>query len=123
MRLLLIDEESKANALYVKQYANNNKLDSKLMQKAMAGDSTHCPGDNPHHCCYFPDGFKVVYSVEEQPVGWCKHLSVSVASTDKLPHIEAVKIIMKEFDLKPLEECYCYIENSFPKSVNIISKI
>jgi len=47
-----------------------------------------------------------------------------VAAIDKMPHIEAVKLLMLEFGIdKPLEECQIYIEEGFPKSVNIISPI
>jgi len=43
-----------------------------------------------------PVGFFVTYSVEiGHPCGACRHLSMSVAAEDKLPHPEAVRTVAK----------------------------
>jgi hypothetical protein len=48
----------------------------------------------------FPGGqYRVAYSVEQQPVGFCAHLSISVARKGKMPSLEAVKMIAEEFGL------------------------
>jgi hypothetical protein len=47
-----------------------------------------------------------------------------VADIERMPHIEAVKLLMREFGLnRPLEECHVYIEDSSPKAVNVICPI
>src|SRR5262245_60720176 len=46
-----------------------------------------------------PVGFTAVISFEEQPVGLCKHLSVSIDKHGMLPNLEAVKMIGKEFGI------------------------
>lgn len=123
MRALLIDETAKQSIADTIRFAEENRYPRFQMAQLMNG-KIPTPGDVEGHCCYLTDGFKTVFTIEEQPVGWCRHLSVSVASTDKMPHIEAVKMIMKEFGIqKSLEDCYVYVEDSFPKSVNIISQI
>lgn len=47
-----------------------------------------------------PVGFRVAFSIEEQPVGMCGHLSISVDNPRKVPHPEAVKMIANEYGLK-----------------------
>jgi hypothetical protein len=125
MRALIIDETAKAAIAAVCEYADENRIDFKEIQARVAIPDGYSPiGDDPNHCCYLVDGFKCVFSVEEQPCGWTRHLSISVAAIDKMPHIEAVKLLMPEFGIeKPLDECHIYIEESVPKSINIICTI
>jgi hypothetical protein len=49
------------------------------------------------------DGFRVCISFENQPMGLCRHLSVSVDTkvTEGLPSREAVSVLMHEFGIKP----------------------
>jgi hypothetical protein len=44
-----------------------------------------------------PVGYLAAISFEEQPIGMCRHLSISVDRPGALPHPEAVKMIMEEF--------------------------
>jgi len=48
-----------------------------------------------------PGGFRVAYSVEEQPAGYCAHLSISVNRHRKgmMPSLEAVQLIASEFGM------------------------
>ena len=48
-----------------------------------------------------PFGFRVAISFEEQPVGLCRHISISVETSPqgKLPHMEAVKAIAEAFGI------------------------
>jgi len=94
--ILIIDELAKKEILRVKEYADANKIDQKrltdmvlLLEKPV--------GDNPGYTCILSDVFKIVYSVESQPVGWCRHLSVSVDKEQKLPSVPVVELLMKEF--------------------------
>lgn len=125
MRALVIDETAKSSIADVCYHADENRIDSMELQARLAIPDGYSPvGDDPNHCCYLANGFKCVFSIEEQPCGWARHLSVSVAAIDKMPNIEAVKMIMCEFGIEnPLDECYVYIEDSLPKSVNIICPI
>lgn len=47
-----------------------------------------------------PIGFYVTYTVEKQPIGYYKHLSVSIDDEDMLPNPAAIEMIMKEFNFK-----------------------
>lgn len=125
MRTLLIDETAKQLIVDVINFAEKNRYPRFRMHQLMHGKIS-TPGDVKGHCCCLFDGFRIVFTIEEQPIGWCHHLSISVNSknNNKLPNVEAVNLIMKEFGIqKSLEDCHVYVEDSFIKSVNIISKI
>jgi hypothetical protein len=124
MRALVIDGKSKEDIQNCIKYAENHRYPRSFLVARMNGKAS-TPGDNNSHNCYLHDGFKVVFSIEEQPFGWAKHLSVSIDDPEKMPSVEAVKLIMSEFGIKStLDECEAiYIEDCFPKAVNIISKI
>lgn len=50
----------------------------------------------------FPGGFRAAFSIEQQPAGLCKHLSVSVVNRSKagmLPALQAVAVIAEEFGM------------------------
>jgi hypothetical protein len=127
MRILLIDPKAKEDIAAVCKYAEENPVSNKeILARVADPDDYLVFGDDENHVCHLSDGFKCVFSIEEQDFGWTRHLSVSVRGKDEetLPNIEAVRLIMIEFGIdKPLEECFTYIENSTPKSVNIICPI
>jgi hypothetical protein len=48
----------------------------------------------------FPGGFRAAFSVEQQPMGFCSHLSISVMNRPTkgaMPHPAAVEMICREF--------------------------
>lgn len=62
-------------------------------------------GDDPGLSCVIPVGYRVVFSIEEQPAPllWCRHLSVSVIgpmSEGCLPGVFAVEEISKLFGFR-----------------------
>lgn len=54
-------------------------------------------GLNEKHNCIIDGGYRIVYSVEEQSFGKCKHISITY--NDDLPSIPDAEIIMKEFGM------------------------
>ena len=66
------------------------------MMTAVGRGEAKPPGDIPGHACTLPVGFKVVYSIENQPGGLYRHLSVSVDG-DKWPNEYAVQEIARAF--------------------------
>ena len=125
MRPLIIDEKAKADIAAVCEYADLNRMEFRELQARCAVPDGYSPvGDDENLCCNIFQGFRCVFSIEEQQFGWTRHLSISVDSTDKMPHVEAVRMLAVEFGIdKPLEECQVYIEDTTPKSVNIICPI
>jgi hypothetical protein len=47
-----------------------------------------------------PFGFTVTYTVEEQPQGWTRHLSVAADRVGRAPTPEAVDMLMREFGFR-----------------------
>jgi hypothetical protein len=94
------------------------------LKKTMTGDYPPA-GDYPDFKVLIPNGFRVVYSIEEQPIGWCGHLSVSVDSPEKVPGIPAVEAIMAEFGMgKDINNCLnVWIEETEPRAVNVLTKL
>lgn len=99
-RLLIIDDSTRADIKRVMTYAHNNPMTMDMMLDVFNNPSL-APGNDVNHTVIISDGFKVVYTVDEQVLGKMKHLSISIGGRpDILPSIEAVNIIMKEFDFK-----------------------
>lgn len=69
-----------------------------------------------------PFGFRAAFSVEEQPEGFCRHLSVSVdeGADKRMPHPAAVKMIAEAFGIKQWDASW--VEEFEPNrfAVNII---
>lgn len=58
-------------------------------------------GDDPMRWLVIPLGYRASFSLDEQPapLGWCRHLSISVIPTERgaYPGIAAVQMISHEF--------------------------
>ena len=125
MRPLVIDEELKSNISKLVAYAEKNPftMDDCLdvYNKAMEP-----AGDMKHYSLVLPFGYRIVYSIEQQPMGNVRHLSISVDADGKLPNIVVSQEIMKliGFD-NELEECIVRLEDIAPKrqAINILEVI
>jgi len=83
-------------------------------------------GDDDMHVVELPFGYRVVYSIEEQPVGKVRHLSMSVNEDKKLPNMEAVKEIMKILGFRnDIQDCYVKLEDYAPnrQAINVLEKL
>jgi hypothetical protein len=59
-----------------------------------------------------PMGFTVIFTHETQPVGLLKHLSMSVDLANRVPHPEAVRLLLEEFGFATrLEDCIVWQED------------
>jgi hypothetical protein len=123
MRALLIDAEAKAQIKKVIAYAQENRLSPGDLQINMGGLKGPI-GDNPNHVCHFFDGYRVVYSIEQQPIGDCHHLSVSVDAKGRYPTPQAVELIMKEFGIPgTIMGCVnCWMEEEV-QAINVLQLV
>lgn len=70
------------------------------------------PGNDPHHVVYIPIGIKVVFTMDKQNIGICKHISISVDRPGKLPNPLVVENILLEFGIEtPLHDCVINFED------------
>lgn len=122
MSVLIIDEEAKARIREVKEYAERNHFSIDDLLDIKNG-TQEPPADNAFFSCCIMVGYRVVYTIMNQPaVGLVRHMSIS--RNEQLPPVEAVKMLMEEFGFEiTLEECYSYIEDTpTGKAINVIEK-
>ena len=96
MAILVINEDSKSEIQRVVKHAKEHvySLDDLFDIK---NGRLEVPGDDPAFVCVIPDGFRCVFTIENQPSGKYRHLSVSVSRKNKLPSVPAMEAIMEEF--------------------------
>jgi hypothetical protein len=97
-RPLVINAEILADIKRVVDYAEAHRYSIHDVFKMMGGrDSMPPPGDDPGHVCNIPVEFRCVFSIEQQPMGWCRHLSVSVSGDGNNPNPVPVFVIAEAF--------------------------
>lgn len=115
MRVLAITPEVSALIKEQIKYAEDHRLTIDQLKLMMSND-LHPIGDTVEHVLDIPDGFRVVYSIDEQPSGLMRHISISIPISDKGPHPAAINMIIHEYGFKgnALEKdsnLHCYIED------------
>jgi hypothetical protein len=103
------------------ELANKNiSADGKVVESYKRKNIKNDPGVVIVHIKH---GYRCAYSIEEQPAGLFKHLSISVDSKGKLPMPEAVQLIAVHFGVMPIASAW--IEQFEPDhfAVNVISLI
>jgi hypothetical protein len=123
MRVLQIDYETLEDIQKVVKYANEYKFDKHQMKLIMSGD-LKAAGLNPDFVVYIHDGYRVVYSIEEHPIGRCQHISISVDRSNKYPQEFAVKMILEAFGMSgDFKKCLDIWLEKETESVNILQKV
>jgi hypothetical protein len=75
--LINLSEKDIESLFYLKKYAENDVYDKEDMYALMKGDGV-APGDQPEFVRYiFDDTCRVVLTHEWQPIGTCRHASIS----------------------------------------------
>lgn len=75
--------------------------------------------------CDLPVGFRVVFTVEQHPAGWTRHLSVSGPTPGRLPNSYAMMTIGRALGMRmmvfdPTAETYFEGPEKAPYAVNVI---
>jgi len=93
-RPFLIDDNlrEKMQALKENAEANIFSMDDLL---DIENDCAEPPGNRPGFAVLVPIGYCVCFSIEDQPAGYVRHLSVSVDAAGKLPSPFLVEKVMK----------------------------
>lgn len=130
MTPLLIDSDVKVAIKRLVDFAEQNRITLADLRRLI--DENVTVGDDPNRTIIIPYGFRCCFSIEEQPFGWTRHLSVSVVSvTDdgrvsqkqgRFPNEHAVRMIMDEFGMtKPFEHCHVSLDEAkINGSINVI---
>jgi hypothetical protein len=108
MAVLIIGATEREQIAAAIAYAKANPVTFDKMRNAVVADTKllklkdRQPGHErpPSAHIVLPGGYRCAFSVEEQPAGFCSHLSVSVVGRSRkgmMPSVEAVTMIAQEF--------------------------
>lgn len=114
----------------VKKYAIENPFTLEQIKAIAGGDeSIEIAGDNKNLVLLIPVDYKVVYSIEEQPAGNCRHISISMLEKGRWPNAHVVDEILELYEfrlriIKPGEKLVGDIwMDDATQSVNIVELI
>ena len=74
----------------------------------------------PSEHVLIPDGYRAAFSIEEQPAGFVRHLSVSVDVPGKLPSVPAVRTIAEAFGVNGWQRVWIEEFDPGHSAVNIL---
>jgi hypothetical protein len=127
IRPLIIDDHVLARVREVVTYALATKMDIQELRARGAPGSVIPPvGDDDQRVVELPFGYRFVFSIEEQPFGWARHLSVSVDEVGMLPNEVAVETMMEHFGMGKLADAKMAWVEKLPgqrNAINVISKM
>lgn len=125
VRPLILDEATREIFRRMIAAAEKNRVNLGQLEAFVAGKGTVKPlGDLlQDQVCTLHFGYKIVFTIEEQKIGWSRHLSCSVTQ-DKpgvWPNPMAVEMIMKEFGFKcGLRDAYSVYQEPEFHAINVI---
>jgi hypothetical protein len=109
-RRLYVDEIAKEEIERVIKHAEENIVSGATLE-SMAAGLIKPVGDDRRHVCRLSRGFRVVYSIENQAIGLCRHLSISLGDTRSLPSLAVMNELMERFGFDgEVEDCYVWVE-------------
>ena len=118
-RVLEINSETEKDAAKVIKYANEHRY-TEAMNKLVASGDLAPAGLDPNFLLHIHDGYRVIYSIEKQPSGWCHHISISVEAKGKYPNEYAVKMILQLFNMLDPERDQLIWPDEESESVNVL---
>lgn len=125
VRPLLVDKDLTDQIDSLVAYAEKNPINMDYLLDQKNGEEKP-PGDYAEYTRNLPFGYRVVFTVELQPAGKIRHLSMSVPEDGKLPNEFAVTEIMRLIGFQnELRKCRVHIEDIGPKrqAINVLEII
>lgn len=134
MRPLIIDENAYREIERVMTFACERTIDRTTLEKFTEGiEQNTCDVQTDgkptplgvDNFCILPFGYKCAFTVEEQPMGWCRHISISVFPPEdgKFPNEVAVAMLLGCFGFHNGigRGNHLWIENGY--AINIIEPL
>lgn len=122
LRPLIIGEAERQKILNLKSYAIDNPVNLETMIQIKNGNVPPV-GDYSQYCICIPKGFKIVYSIEQHPGGWFKHISISV-NAKKYPSEEHILAILDKFDFDDVNSPNVMVyQEHMARAINVVQKI
>ncbi len=112
IRPILIGPEEVQRAKEVVAYAEEHRVNLKTLLRRQANDCDGL-GENRKRRMQIPCGVSVVFSIEEHPAGWCRHLSIALYDPEhkKCIDVTVAPLIMQLFgmrgDSRDCQAVYC----------------
>lgn len=127
IRPLILDAETQGRIKAVKDYTTAHPVSTIQLYRTRANPSL-CVGDNPAHVCLVANGYRVVFSLEQQPkLGLCRHISVSVHPREEppmYPSVPAVQLLCQVFGFEgDITKTAHMVLDGDSNSVNIIQPV
>lgn len=110
MSILALGQSTTDRIAPVVAYAHAHPFSLKDLQEVVT--KGRVLGNDPAFRCELDFGYRCVFTVECHPVGWCRHLSISVDRPGKLPAGPAVLAISGLFGLHRPVDLYAYGEKT-----------
>lgn len=111
MRSLVIGREEKEKIKNLVEHAEKNIMQMDDLLDTINKEMLPV-GDMDNFSCQIPNGYKVVYSIENQPAGMVRHLSISVPEEGAYPHPDVVIMLMGEIPFEnKIHNCNVWIED------------
>lgn len=125
-RPLIMDNTEREKLRAVVAEAEKNRISLAEMGEIIRG-AKMAPGVDPRHekqwyISHFD--YRVFFTIEEQPCGWCRHVSVSVPTPGKNPNPFSVLMIMEALGFTGGWDGAdkVYLED-FMNAVNVVQKL
>lgn len=121
---LIVDAEFRAQMEQLRQHAALNPYTMDVMLDRI--NKQEPPPGNMEEFRVMSQGFAIVFTHEEHPMGMVRHLSMSVPTAGKYPHPTVVTAVSQLLGFtRPIEECKVYMEpiGDNHEAVNIIEPL
>ena len=105
----LIGDEQRRRISELIEYAMEHRIGMDDLKKMSEGKGLS-PGDDPNRVILIPFAYRAVFTIEQQPFGWCRHLSLSCTAKGRHPNEWSLGMLAEEFGMPPLKKCICYPE-------------
>jgi hypothetical protein len=99
IRPLIVTDTERALIRGMIAHAERNVISIERFQRMIIGEEKPV-GDDPDFVCVIPLGYRCVFTLDEQPCGLCRHLSVSVLGQGAAPNPAAVEMLAAEFGFR-----------------------
>lgn len=119
MSVIAIDETVRKRLREVKQFAEMHRLSAQDIRATIA-QKLPPVGDDERHVVHFPGtGLRLVVSLEEQPLGWMWHLSMSIPKKNYVPDRPLAVLIMQELGLNIEQVVHVWPEKCLADHVSL----
>lgn len=119
MSVIMIDEAARARLQEVKKFAEANRMSLQDIKDTLAGKKKPIGDDERYVVRFSGTGLRLVLSLEEQPLGWMWHLSMSIPKKNYVPDRPLAVLIMQELGINPEKTVHVWPEKCLEDHVSL----